>query len=392
MLARIQLPALPRSHGLVSASEAARIERSITELLPSITDIPAADEWLRQAAALETYLRGREAQPFMRGAQRRLEARIGQLLGPARIGGDRKSTRFNRNQVEHVPVDPIDCLYRRFFRLFARALNGEIELLDDEWRISRNKLARIIHEKLGHQPAFSSIIKPSDNWNFSTVQYGRIDSEDGHGYIPGDLYANCLWYFTNPGDVVAVPMAGSGQIMRVYEDRTNWARPEPWDLDLRMFDLNPRGLYVKLIKQNDLTVSLPIKHANYIVIDVPYYGIATGQYSDKSHDLANMDEPSWRRAIDAVAMSCSRVQRNGDLCTVISPNHRNVSDRYVFLATTVVRDAFTHNGYELSDLAYASRHIQQAQGVGMANLNNVAKRSRIMLTDISEVMTFCRRK
>ena len=97
------------------------------------------------------------------------------------------------------------------------------------------------------EAAFSPIIQPDDTWNFSRVVYGRIDGEDGHGYIPGDLYANCLFYYTNPGDVVAAPMAGAGQIMRVYENRAVWARPEPWDLDIRMFDLSPRGPYEHVI-------------------------------------------------------------------------------------------------------------------------------------------------
>jgi hypothetical protein len=55
-------------------------------VLPLIVDIAIADEWLRQADALEAYVHGREAQPFLRGAQRRLEGRIGQLLGPAEQG------------------------------------------------------------------------------------------------------------------------------------------------------------------------------------------------------------------------------------------------------------------------------------------------------------------
>ena len=62
---------------------------------------------------------------------------------------------------------------------------------------------------------FSSLIKPSDNWNFYNVFYDRIEDGDGYGYIPGDLYANALFYYTKPGDLVVAPMAGSGQIMRV---------------------------------------------------------------------------------------------------------------------------------------------------------------------------------
>src|SRR5215217_5675784 len=136
------------------------------------------------------------------------------------------------------------------------------------------------------EEAFSPIIRPDDNWNFGVVRYGRIDGEDGHGYIPGDLYANCLWYYTKPGDIVAAPMAGAGQIMRVYENRAEWARPEPRDLDIRMFDLSPRGPYAHLIMRHDLRTGFPIPHADYIVMDVPYFGMVEGQYSRMEEDLA----------------------------------------------------------------------------------------------------------
>ncbi len=47
-------------------------------------------------------------------------------------------------------------------------------------------------ERGGAAAEFSAVIMPDDSWNFSKVRYDRIDGEDGHGYIPGDLYANCL--------------------------------------------------------------------------------------------------------------------------------------------------------------------------------------------------------
>lgn len=54
------------------------------------------------------------------------------------------------------------------------------------------------------EPEFSPLIKPSDNWNFGSIKYGRIDDGLGEdwGYIPGELYANCFWYYENPGDLV----------------------------------------------------------------------------------------------------------------------------------------------------------------------------------------------
>ena len=49
--------------------------------------VPATlEEWRAQARALEQYLRDRELQGPMLGVQRRVEARIGELLGEPKRG------------------------------------------------------------------------------------------------------------------------------------------------------------------------------------------------------------------------------------------------------------------------------------------------------------------
>jgi hypothetical protein len=54
-------------------------------------------------------------------------------------------------------------------------------------------------------------------------------------------------------------------------------------------------------------------------------------------------------------------------------DYRSLKDGHIFLATAVVRAAFLAKGYQLHDLAYASRRVQQSQHVGMAMLNNPPK-------------------
>src|SRR5262245_44145384 len=170
MLERVQLPALPVPTELISVDEAKHIERSVCDMLPVVVDIPSACEWLRQADAVDAYLQGRKARPFVRGAQRRLEARIGQLLGDAERG---KHLSFDHDRM--IAKDD-----RRYFRIEARALpEGDVQLSDDEWRNSRRQVVALVRERLktGHIPQFSPVIKPTDNWNFSPVRYGRIDGD-----------------------------------------------------------------------------------------------------------------------------------------------------------------------------------------------------------------------
>jgi hypothetical protein len=236
---------------------------------------------------------------------------------------------------------------------------------------------------------FSSLVKPSDNWNFFNVFYDRIDDGDGYGHIPGDLYANCLWYFTKPDDLVVAPMAGSGQVMRVYEDRQLWMRPKPWDLDLRMFDLTPRGRYKRLIEPWNLLAGFPpVERApDYVVIDPPYLAIVKRQYSRKPNDIANMDLPAWTRAMQRIALSCATA--GAKLCTVVVPNYWAASGEVV-LCTEIVRAAWAAAGYRLVSKAYATRRVQQGRADRMSIANNRARRNRQMLSDISEVLTFRR--
>ena len=213
--------------------------------------------------------------------------------------------------------------------------------------------------------------------------------------FPASSTAGCLFYFTKPGDLVIDLMAGSGMIQHVYNDRALWMRPKPWDLDLRMFDLIPRGRLAEQIKQwNMLHGFPPVERApDYVVMDVPYYGCVLGQYSDRPDDIANTDLAGWTSGMATLAQGCASV--GAPLCTVIVTNYANPETGDVVLCAEIVRDVWKAAGYALHRVAYASKRIQagraDARGSGrdrMAVKNNRAKRSRIPLNDIAEVLTF----
>lgn len=235
---------------------------------------------------------------------------------------------------------------------------------------------------------FSSIIKPSDNWNFSPVYYGRID-EDSHGYIPGEIYANCFWYYVQNGWDVCDLMAGSGQALRVYEDRKHWGRGRDIEFNLRMFDLTPRGRYADRIEQLDARNGLPGEyHPNYIFMDLPYFKMVDHAYSDCSSDIANMDLDEFVESLAMISRSCANSQHSGSLCTVMAPCTVNWGSCSRILIPRTAQRIFESLGYELVDVAYSTRRIQQNQG--MAHENNAAKRSSVMLSDMAEILTFRR--
>jgi ParB family chromosome partitioning protein len=235
---------------------------------------------------------------------------------------------------------------------------------------------------------FSSIIKPSDNWNFSPVYYGRID-EDSHGYIPGEIYANCFWYYVENGWDVCDLMAGSGQALRVYEDRKHWGRGRIIDFNLRLFDLTPRGRYANRIEQIDARHGLPEGYRpQYIFMDVPYLGMVAHAYSESAHDLANMTPDGFLSGLEMIAKSCAKSQDAGSLCTVMAPATVDWNRRQRVIVQQHVRFVFQDAGYRVFDVAYATRRIQQNPSI--AADNNRAKKASVMLSDIAEIQTFRR--
>ena len=240
----------------------------------------------------------------------------------------------------------------------------------------------------GYAAPSHNVIRPTDNWSFGNLRWPRIDGWDGYGYIPGDLYANCIWYYARHGDTIVDPMAGSGMILKVWEDRAEWLDGTLSNIKITVSDLVPRGPYSDQINQCDLLSSSPITQADYVIIDPPYCGVADGQYSDLPSDLANMEPAEWLRAMETISYKIAELQTEGGRCTIMVPNGRTMGTQERHLFPDEVRQIFRRAGYQLYDVAYASRRTQQKQARSMGVVNNKAREQRIPMADIAEILTF----
>src|SRR5258708_6717242 len=137
----ITLPPLPEPGAPITADEVAELERRITKAIAAVSNADTLLDWRAKAAALEIYLRSRGLQAPMLGAQRRVEGRIGQLLGD----------NPERNPVLNA-LRTLDDMQRRDFRLLARALSGELTLAPEQWQKSRAALAAHVRKELGLMP------------------------------------------------------------------------------------------------------------------------------------------------------------------------------------------------------------------------------------------------
>jgi len=125
---------LPDRGTPISLEDIERIELDVAQKVLTIDDPALLDEWRAQAAALEVYLRNRNLQAPMLGAQRRVEGRIGQLVQ-------------GRN---HDYAEEFFRQQMKDFELLALGLAGDVTLSKEEWRQSRRALVARIRKELGY--------------------------------------------------------------------------------------------------------------------------------------------------------------------------------------------------------------------------------------------------
>lgn len=143
------LPSVPHVGAPITDVGVASIAARVAQTVGFVDDIETLQEWRSEAAAFEAYLRSKGLQRPMLGAQRRVEARIGQLLGEPQPG--RRSDLEPPTHASEVERER-DGHTARDFRILAHAMSGETVLTDDEWCKSRRALISLVRQRLGLIP------------------------------------------------------------------------------------------------------------------------------------------------------------------------------------------------------------------------------------------------
>jgi hypothetical protein len=257
-----------------------------------------------------------------------------------------------------------------------------IKFLERNSEATHTQIHRNWCQKNGSIKANLDIIKPSDWWAFSHPKWRR--EQDFPGSIPGEIYANALYYFAPSSGIAVDPMAGSGMLKRVYDDRERWQKDSDFTLRIELFDLHPRRDF---IRKHDARKPLPIR-ADWIFIDPSYYGQSSHLYDD---ELASSNSYSDYLSImeEIIVALTQSLNPSGRLCIFLpkwsgfrpqDPNHDVPSD-----VSSIAIDC----GLSWLDTAYVSRGRQQEPG--SATKNNIAKRDRRMRSDTCVLNVFERR-
>lgn len=160
---------IPRPGALVTFDQMEAAERQIADTLGDMHDIPTIEDTRDRLRAIEQYLRGKQMHLPALGAQRRLEARIGQLLGDAIMGRPVSSAA--------PEVSSMDKTEKYELRILSRALT-DCPLTDDEWRQSRRAIVALIKERTREDDVIEpDVIEPTHG--------ARINVP--HGFTAEDL-------------------------------------------------------------------------------------------------------------------------------------------------------------------------------------------------------------
>lgn len=169
-----------------------------------------------------------------------------------------------------------------------------------------NALRTLIKEpaSAAEGPEIPDFIKFYNSWQFS-----ENDPRFGiphPGRIPGQIAANIIYYYTEPGDLVVDPMAGGGSTLDAAE---YLERP------CLGYDVFPRR---PDIIQHDIAKGFPeeARDAQLIFMDPPYWNMIDEGYTDGSSSRKSLaDFISW---YDDLFANAARTVRKGGFVSVIN--------------------------------------------------------------------------
>ncbi len=196
---------------------------------------------------------------------------------------------------------------------------------------AKAKLEKVDRGELSIHAAYKSLRKleeapPDENTipdiiRFYTCwQFAENDPRFGiphPGRIPGQIPANIIYYFTEPGDLVVDPMAGGGSTIDAGEF-----------LGRRVigYDVAPRR---PDIIHHDISTGYPAEAhgAQLIFMDPPYWNMKDEGYSDASSSRLGLDEfMSWYEKL--MFDSARTVRVGGFVALIIMSQYFRLPDDY----------------------------------------------------------------
>lgn len=165
-----------------------------------------------------------------------------------------------------------------------------------------------------------SFIRTTSNWNFK-----NCDKRFGFNYpgrIPGQIYINLFYFFTEKDDNILDAFCGSGTGLDVGK---------LMERNVIGLDLNPA---IKDIKQFDLILDHnPFKKEVFqlIFLDPPYFNMNRGKYTMEKTDLSNLDLKKFLDAIELIIKKFFKSLKYSGYLALIISNKREKNNELIDL-------------------------------------------------------------
>jgi ParB-like chromosome segregation protein Spo0J len=212
---------------------------------------------------------------------------------------------------------------------------------------------------------------------YTSWQFSENDPRFGiphPGRIPGQISANVIWYFTQPGDLVVDPMAGGGSTLDAAEFLGRRS------LGLDVVPRRPD------IQEWDISKGFPeyTKGCDLIFMDPPYWNMKDEGYSDLSSSRLSLEGfTSWYR--DVLHNAAHTVRPGGFVAVIIMSQFfrlpEDIKEGYIDWPI------FTYNTLVSADMLPWSR-ICVTQPTSMFGGFDIesAKEGRYLLPNVADVV------
>lgn len=203
-----------------------------------------------------------------------------------------KSTK-GKNATYQLPVESTLKIEEIGPTLFALP-----EMLSLKTKTSKPKQTTVKVKKTEEKP----IIEATTLWDFPRQSYGKIPKGNSkfQGVTPAFIIYNLIQRYTQPGDLVVDPMAGSGTTIDVCKEE---------ERRVIGYDVSPK--HPEIVKNNSRNIPLEDESVDMVFIDSPYGDNV--KYSDDPENIGNIsaEDDLFYDELDKVATEIHRILKPG---------------------------------------------------------------------------------
>ncbi len=245
--------------------------------------------------------------------------------------------------------------------------------LERKWTIS--ELRRKIHEdeisrRQDEKTKYGFDLKDKNLWSFDLPD-PRFGKPNYKGRLPGQIIANALYYYTNPGATIVDPFAGSGTLGDVIDSLPHFS-----DRKYKLYDIEPSD--DRVVRNNALQTGIPEQTGtvDYVFLDPPSDFFPQG---DEAAFSASAAKAESQLKIKGIIRETSRIlKKGGKVSFIVEPALGSEFIDFPFEVSLLMKDF----GMKPFDKAYLPRRTEVTRG------RNEVLGSKRMASDCRELLTF----